>query len=229
MSSWNARAPGRGGTEKAKAVLGIMHETQEPACQASSWVKNGWGQGEAVSPPLCCQSQALGWPVSLFCSSHIMISYKRLMSISLTVFITRNCVPGKWAATLLFIPAKSSEQMPVEAFWKSSLINIWVFRTQVCQPPLTLHSPSDAGEQTANPTARFSPYLLARGPVARVTFSLSALDYSGHAQVWQHWNCVPAWGQLAEKEKQLGLWSGMLNAPSIFLISALRLLLPLPF
>lgn len=81
-------ALGRGGADTAKAVLGMMHEPQEPdpACPAASRAGSPSQQsgeervvtGEAVSS-LCCQSQAPGWPVSLFCSSHTMRSYKKVM------------------------------------------------------------------------------------------------------------------------------------------------------
>lgn len=108
---------------------------------------------------------------------------------------------GKWAATLIIHCGKTKKTNALYRLLEKVVsLNIGFVRTQICcQPLLTIHSPSAAGKQRANPLARLSQYLLALGLMAWVTFILSSPDYSGHAE--KKANCLPfyKWGKDAKR------------------------------
>lgn len=91
-------------------------QPHELAWQAKCQVKNGVGTREVAELPL-------------FCSSHTKREYKGVMSISLIVFVTRNCILGKWAATLCY--SLCQNQVNKCLVWNKCLhlkvisLNIW--------------------------------------------------------------------------------------------------------
>lgn len=90
-------APGRGGTGKMKTVLGMIHKVEpDPACPCSpmSWLGRPsvrWKMGG---------DRGSGW-VAFILLKPYQDSIQR-GHVNLTVFVTRNYILGKWAATLCY-------------------------------------------------------------------------------------------------------------------------------